>query len=193
MKETKFRLWYKDYKEYKEIEDLLEKIKKLFPRCYRNDHLVYPDFEGWDSPCNKDKLYIAFWNEYRHLLTAGKKNLTIIKQGKMYYDGFVIYPENGLCEFPEGGWDLKGRTESPNDCILMQYTGLKDINDKEIYEGDIVLYPDDNNPAEVVYNPPVFETRDIKTGDLGDLFKTIMKVIGNIYENPELLQRGEIK
>lgn len=83
---------------------------------------------------------------------------------------------------------------------LMQYTGLKDKNGKEIYEGDIVkdltaFVP--TGPAWVGYNPiheVKYHVRDYLKrnplyGDVGYNISSgsIYEVIGNIYENPELL------
>ena len=80
------------------------------------------------------------------------------------------------------------------DCVLMQYTGLKDKNGKEIYEGDILLksYEKDNKRINVTtykvfFNAGCFMvvTDDGRRHLLGDEI-TLLEVIGNIYENPEL-------
>ena len=118
---------------------------------------------------------------------------------KMEYNGFIIYPENGLCEFPQGGWDIDGDTENPDGFILMQYTGIKDKNGKEIYEGDIVKLITNWVSDLAPENTPTASIREVtfKDGSFilghGGFFSNhfiksgIIEVIGNIYDTPELL------
>lgn len=72
---------------------------------------------------------------------------------------------------------------------IMQYTGLKDKNDKEIYEGDIVEY-DDETHAVIIWNEreTCFEGSVIESGSHYWIHKQALTIIGNIYENPELLK-----
>jgi uncharacterized phage protein (TIGR01671 family) len=74
----------------------------------------------------------------------------------------------------------------PNDVVLMQYTGYKDMKGKEIYEGDIVRYYDDI--YEVKWMWAGFYIHSLQNGfDELATNENFVEVIGNIYENPELL------
>jgi uncharacterized phage protein (TIGR01671 family) len=75
------------------------------------------------------------------------------------------------------------------DYILMQYTGLKDKNGKEIYEGDILELKN----AKISFIPRVIFVMawdDTRTGWTLYSPKDEFEVIGNIYENPELLKES---
>lgn len=74
---------------------------------------------------------------------------------------------------------------------LMQFIGYFDRNGKEIWEGDIVLTDEVGWVAEVVYDYGMFRCVD-KDGGFSSLCNwSMFEVIGNIYENPELLKGDE--
>ena len=123
---------------------------------------------------------------------------------------FRAFVENNgiekIMEVVEMGFDNKcilvcndsGETFLNNKYKLMQYTGLKDKNGKEIYEGDIVSLFYETQISEVRFNSKYgcWEVKvqlsihsqgwDLLGNHLGE-----SEVIGNIYENPELLEGEE--
>lgn len=93
--------------------------------------------------------------------------------------------------------------DSPN-YKLMQFTGLHDKNGKEIYEGDIVKFhwfgfngseTDNDGIGTIVYGNPYDMSFSISSEGNGDFLindtshyeEPCIEIIGNIYENPELL------
>ncbi len=111
-------------------------------------------------------------------------------------------------EFKFRSWNIKDKIMTCNinlgdaavnftGYIIMQFTGLKDKNGKEIYEGDILApMPNDYNPAYkgiwiIQYNRGAYEavSPDDRTATWTPYWTEYqMEVIGNIYENPELLK-----
>ena len=74
---------------------------------------------------------------------------------------------------------------------VMQYTGLKDKNGKEIYEGDIVHLENHKRNHKIIYTLGSFVGKQTKgkfQGYLDGMFFYRTEVIGNIYENKELLE-----
>ena len=74
---------------------------------------------------------------------------------------------------------------------LMQYTGLKDRNDKEIYEGDIVRYfKDELGVVKFVAGSFIIDGNTCYESflELGGK----IAIVGNIYENPDLLEEEQL-
>ena len=122
-----------------------------------------------------------------------KKNKEMINDIAIYpeYDWVVQSDNDALCE--------RERAED-GQIILMQYTGLKDKNGKEIYEGDIVKFDTtwnekdwENIIGEVRFNEGCFVITDKNGNHYEEVRHTDeIEIIGNIYENKELLTNKQL-
>ena len=108
-------------------------------------------------------------------------------------------------EFDKNGKDLVFSMAMYEGDKLMQYTGLKDKNGKEIYEGDVLeydgekvecekcgnkqLYYSSHKLYEIKWNEELceFDCENDENSMSSCIWQTEMEIIGNIYENPELL------
>ena len=119
--------------------------------------------------------------------------------GKMYDVNVLVFLGGKLKEVLVGSMDMPIKRE-PHEVTLMQFTGLHDKNGKEIYEGDVVNHADcPDGPSHevhiysILWNDSGFALlspkSEIPTSFILDKkWGVLLEIIGNIYENPELLK-----
>jgi len=112
--------------------------------------------------------------------------------GFMFYPAYLDFNKSGTAKEIIGHEPHHGDPEklSNKSIILMQYTGLKDKNGKEIYEGDIckvntlVGLPEEERIITVEYVKTAFQDSDL-TWRLENWH--FIEIVGNIHQNKELI------
>lgn len=84
----------------------------------------------------------------------------------------------------KGAFEFSGSQYQRKNLVILQYTGLKDKSGKEIYEGDILKLED--IIEEIRYEDD--SGGYIFLDDFASLFVGNATIVGNIFENPELLK-----
>lgn len=140
---------------------------------------MIPRFRAWDKTTKE--VY-----EADDIIAINFENKSICVQ--------TIYFEQGLPDSRDlDYYDF-------DDIVLMQSTGLRDKNGKEIFKGDIIAIEVDDTGTPI--NAKVFQNRkigilmfhvfedneDVPMVELLEDDSVAFKIIGNIYENPELAE-----
>ena len=131
------------------------------------------------------------WDKHGHKMFANDE--LIIWNGNVYANDSKKLTCNNL-----KGWTI-------DDKYLMQSTGLFDKNNKEIFEGDIIangpdvmcmkrhntlgFYVEKKGRVEFIADGAVLEDFEEDAKEIADS----LEIIGNIYENPELLEEKDEK
>ena len=116
------------------------------------------------------------------------------KRDKCWCGAFAVHMSGLWRESPNNEWtDLSKQDE----IVLMQFTGLLDKNGKEIYEGDVVRENNELGISDLHYQIGYKDGHTSMTGcnkgneyDRHGIWNMIssIEILGNIYENPELLK-----
>lgn len=107
-----------------------------------------------------------------------------MNSGEVFLDGFTVETQY------KGQIQRESMWISVDEVELMMYTGQQDKHGKDIYEGDIV---NSFNVADTIYwyeDNSSFYKRDKYDGEsysIESQYSNYREVIGNIYENPELV------
>ena len=119
------------------------------------------------------------------------------RTGKWFYGNLYVKDTRGrthICTPERGCFDIDPET-------VGQFTGLMDKNGNEIYEGDVIGCHNPRIKHLIFYNEKQGRFMAALNGDIENDFVGVCglddsrwtgskKVIGNIYDNPELLKGG---
>lgn len=119
-----------------------------------------------------------------------------IKEYNKIYRVYNLMENGDIVECIDDNGNFVGDGFYKNDFVLMQSTGLVDKNGKEIYEGDILTDSSIKYLVRFEEEKAWFVMKPILCGktlltyyeELGKRYMHYYEIIGNIYENSELLE-----
>jgi len=102
------------------------------------------------------------------------------------WNGYKMDYDPWASEFSGEGSPINGPIKElqENGSIVMQFTGLKDEDGKEIYEGDVLNITNNNHVVFWDEDRAMFRT---SVYSMSSATQWDAEIIGNIYENPALL------
>lgn len=106
----------------------------------------------------------------------------------------MIWPGGETCglQYIDGNNITLTTTIAKEHVSIMQFTGLKDYKGQDIYEGDVVKNSFFHKPLQVIWDNDCAAFKlaqdEYYMGFLASSKKGELQIIGNIYQNPELLK-----
>lgn len=123
------------------------------------------------------------------------------------YGSLITHSHMGVDKYfiaPEGMAQIYATSHKVISETVSQYTGLKDKDGREVYEGDVLVYDDTPYSAYAskqtgsitwrrgafCFSHMFYGSMHYSTFNRDDFFEQKSKIIGNIHDNPELLKEA---